>query len=594
MSILDRQIAIARARLRQNVLAERLVFTALIAAAAWALVVLVERLFALGVPVWLTGAALGGLAIVVAAILAGLRRIAPVDAALAVDQAAGLKERLSSAITLRPNPDEFAQATVLDAEKMAAQVHVPTHIPRTVPPALPWSLTAIAVALGFAWFFPVLNLLKADDKKPEPTVGLEVVETERRQIETAFEEQRKRIRELAQNNPALKDLDLKIEPLDVTDKPDLTPEDVRKEAVKQLNATTEELAKQRDQEQKEVLENMKRMMAQLETPKGDDAASKMAEALKAGDLQSAKDQMSNIQKQLEEAAKKSNDPETAAKMQQMQQKMAELSKELSKTSNTTQIQKELEKKGGMTEEQAKKMMEQLKNLDPKEAAKQIQQQLAKQGVDPKQIEELAKKVQQNQQAQQQMQQLAQALAQAAQQMAQQQAQQGQGQQGQAQQSQAQAMGAAMDQLSQMEMSEQLMNEMEAQLSELNSLKDSILNGSNCKGCGKGECRGNCNGMGPQGGNYGQGYGSRTGKERVAFQYRPSKADTRVQGGQIIAQMMIDGPQMRGEATAEAKEAVASAVRDAEDAVERGAIPRQYHNVTRKYFEALAGLGGKKE
>lgn len=591
MSILDRQVATARSRLHLNLFFDRLCSLLLIAAAVWAIVVLVERLFVVGLPVWLTGAALGGLGLLAAMAATAVRRIPPVQAALVIDEAAGLKERLSSAVALRGSGDEFAQAAIQDAEKAAAQVHVPTHIPRKLPRALPASIGAVCLAMGLAWLLPAFNLLKADEEQPEPTEGLAVVEAERRQIESALEEQRKRIQELAQNNPALKDLELNLEPLDITDKPEVTPEDIRKEAVKQLNNAAEQLAMQRDQDQREVLESMKRMLSQLETPQGDDAASRLADALKTGDFQAAKEEMSDIQKQLEEAAQRTEDQQAAAQMQQMQQKLAQLSEQMNKTADTMQIQKELEKKAGMTAEEARNLIEQLKNLDPKEAAKQVQQQLAKQGIDQKQIEELAKKIQQNQQAQQQMQQLAQSLAQAAQQMAQQQSQQGQGQQGQGQSSSGQAMSAAMDQLSQMELSEQLMNEMEAQLSELNNLKDNILNGQqgNCPGCGQSGCQGNCNGEGQQGGQYGRGYGATIGKERVPFQYKPSKADTRIQGGQIIAQMMIDGPQMKGEATAEAREAVVSAIRDAEDAVERGVVPRQYHNVTRRYFEALAGL-----
>ena len=65
------------------------------------------------------------------------------------------------------------------------------------------------------------------------------------------------------------------------------------------------------------------------------------------------------------------------------------------------------------------------------------------------------------------------------------------------------------------------------------------------------------------------------------------------GGQIIGQMLIDAPQIKGEAAAEAREAVNSAVRDATDAVERNEIPRQYERVLKEYFERLAGLIGEK-
>jgi hypothetical protein len=66
----------------------------------------------------------------------------------------------------------------------------------------------------------------------------------------------------------------------------------------------------------------------------------------------------------------------------------------------------------------------------------------------------------------------------------------------------------------------------------------------------------------------------------------------MRGGEIIGQMLIDAPQIKGDAAAELRDAVNSAVRDATDAVERNQIPRQYERVLKIYFERLAGLIGE--
>lgn len=66
----------------------------------------------------------------------------------------------------------------------------------------------------------------------------------------------------------------------------------------------------------------------------------------------------------------------------------------------------------------------------------------------------------------------------------------------------------------------------------------------------------------------------------------------MRGGEIIGQMLIDAPQIKGDAAAELRDAVNSAVRDATDAVERNQIPRQYERVLKVYFERLAGLIGE--
>ena len=59
--------------------------------------------------------------------------------------------------------------------------------------------------------------------------------------------------------------------------------------------------------------------------------------------------------------------------------------------------------------------------------------------------------------------------------------------------------------------------------------------------------------------------------------------------EILQGVKRDGPQVRGEASAEALTAAAAQVRDALDAIEREEVPRQYRKVLQEYFERLAGL-----
>ena len=141
----------------------------------------------------------------------------------------------------------------------------------------------------------------------------------------------------------------------------------------------------------------------------------------------------------------------------------------------------------------------------------------------------------------------------------------------------------MSQMSEMEMAEQFLAEIEAQMADLRQMRDSVCQGGYCKG-GNWSDR-----IGPQGPNYGRGIGSRIGKERSPHDVLPTKAKSRIGGGSIIGQMLVDGPQVRGEATAEERETVDAAQRDAQDAIDRDRIPRQYHLAVQKYFEQLAGL-----
>ncbi len=100
-------------------------------------------------------------------------------------------------------------------------------------------------------------------------------------------------------------------------------------------------------------------------------------------------------------------------------------------------------------------------------------------------------------------------------------------------------------------------------------------------------------MGEQGPNFGLGFGSKTGKQKTATVGKPTKIQSQMQAGQIIGKVLVDGPQIKGQATAEQREAVTAAQRDMEDAIEHDQIPRQYERATRQYFERLAGLIGEK-
>jgi hypothetical protein len=198
----------------------------------------------------------------------------------------------------------------------------------------------------------------------------------------------------------------------------------------------------------------------------------------------------------------------------------------------------------------------------------------------KDIKQLAEKLAARQQAMQQCQGLGKCMAQAAQ------ALQKAGQAGGAGAAEASAaLAEAMGQLSDMEMAEQMMNDLQAQLAELRNLREGVCKGGFCRKPG-GQVSDQ---IGNQGPNEGLGYGSRIGKEKGAHDFRPDKVRSPQHAGEIIGQMLIDGPQTRGEASAEARDTVNSAVRDASDAIERQDVPRQYERVLRLYFESLAGL-----
>ncbi len=581
MSSLDRQINHARRRLTQNVLFQRLSFGILLVAGLWALTIVVARLFALNVPLWHGAWVAALIAAFIAAIGTSLARPSALRAAVVLDSAAGLKERLSTALVLHQSADPFARAAVRDAERSAGRIHVPSHIRYRPPTLWPWSAALVLVALILVQFMPTVDLL-AGEPEPELAVPAAEVAAERQAIERAFDERLNKLKELAEENPDLKNLMEDLQPLDMPDTPGVTPEDIRREAVKRIDDVRDKLKEQLDAANREQMMGLKRMLNKLEPQPGNDPGSKLSQALASGDFKAAQEALQDLVKQIEEAAKNADDPETRKKLAEMQRKLSQMANQIAKLSDTVQLQKELENKAGLSEEQAKKLLEELSKMDPKQLEKELQKRLGEKGLTQEQIKQIAKKIQQNQQARKTCQNLAQSLAQAAQGCQQCNQPGGAG----AGSSQAGgALGDAMGQLSQLEMSEQLMNELQAQLSDLDNLRGDVCEGGMCNRFG----RGRPGPIGMQGPQYGRGIGARIGQEKVAYGRDPTKAKTRFNSGAVIGTMLVDGPQVGGEASREDLEAAHAEVRDAQDAIERQEVPRQYDKVLREYFERLAGL-----
>lgn len=587
MPNLEHRIQQARFRLNINVLLSKLGMALVVSSAAWGLYWIIQRTFAFPFPAALSIGAAVGLAATITGVMTFLARRDALAAALRIDQAAGLKERLSSAFTLSRSSDPYAIAAVSDAERRAAGIHVPTHIPIQAPHTWPWSVATLLVAGLLFAFMPQLNLFANEEKKQDP-LALERAAGEKVAVKQAFSEEMNKVRKLVEDTPGLADLKDDLKAMDIPDDPGAKPEDVRRDVLKKLDKVADQLSEKRDSMQLKTMEEIKKELAKIEPKQGKDPTSKLSQALAQGSTEEAKKAIDDLKKELEEAAEK-GDPESKQKMQEMAQKLDDLSKKMKELGDQQKTQKELENKAGLNEEQAKKMLEELAKMDPKQLEKELQKRLGdKSGMNAEQIKEMAKKLAQNQEAKKQMQEMAKKLAQAAQQC--QKACDNPGQNGQKSgdaQAAADALSQAADQLSEMEMAEQMANELDAQLNDLKNMREGM-----CQGNGQRQGTNPSDEIGNQGPNEGLGYGSRIGKEAGAHKYKSVRAEVRAQNGQIIGQLLIDGPQIKGQAAAEVKNAVNAAVRDATDAVEHDRVPRQYHDVTKHYFEELARLANQ--
>jgi len=580
MSTVERQIWLARRRLTANVFFERLCQSLLVAAAAWAVLILLARTFGLEFPVW-HGAwvALAG-AVVAAGALTWIARPTPLGAAVRLDAASGLKERLSTALVVARSRDPFAQAAVQDANRLAGRLHVPALIRYETPRLVPWSAATMMAAVLLAAFMPRLDLFA--DERSESAVDRKAVEAERARLESEWQKQLEKVRALAEQRPELKESLPDPEPLVAPNAPPPRPEDLRREAVKRIDDVGEKLRRELERSELSGLSELKRMLARLDPQGSSRQSDKLSDALSRSDFSGAARALQEMRKQLDELARAADNPEAQRKLQEMEQQLRQLAEQLAKMSETLSVQKDLENKAGLTPEEAKKLLEELAKMDPKQLREELQKRLSDKGLSEQQIKQIAQKIQQQQQAQKACQNLAQALRKASDGCK---ACNNPGSGGQGQ-SQAQAgLSDAASQLSELEMAESMLSELRAQLSDLEQLRDSVCQGDKPGG----NLDGDRKGIGSQGSQYGLGRGERIGKETVAHRLDPTKARTRYESGVVTGQMLIDGPQVAGEASAEVLAAAEAGVREASEAIERNAVPRQYDRVLREYFERLAGL-----
>ncbi|MHC4090727.1 MAG: hypothetical protein ACYSVY_10710, partial [Planctomycetota bacterium] len=162
--------------------------------------------------------------------------------------------------------------------------------------------------------------------------------------------------------------------------------------------------------------------------------------------------------------------------------------------------------------------------------------------------------------------------------------------GQSQMGQAMAgLQSAGDQLSEMEMLEQEMNQIDSTLAGMQDAKDDLDNPcSSCSGTGMvgnkpcGACKGR-GGMGPR---PGRGRGGLAPEEKTSVAYKIHKAKTQTTKGRIIGQFLIDGQQIKGDVSKELAETIAAEETEATDLIHRDRIPRQYQKAVKEYFSSV--------
>ena len=557
MTHLDRQVRSAQRRLWLNRWTQALCLCLAVAFGVAALILLVQRSWALSLPVTLIGIGLVGLAMMASAGWVLWTRDGAEIAAARLDQAAGLRERLSSGRYCRTQDDPFARAVVWDAERLAASITATRHLRLTSPRHWPWTLsTGVLAALMFlvprGWLQPVAEA-RADRQAVQ-------IEQTRKELARELEP----LQRLAEANPVLEEYREQLEDLNKEPGARLRrPEDLRHEAVKKIDSLSDVMRQRRENEKFAAVGELRKMLRRVAPPRPDESPTdKLAQALARGDFKAAKEEIERAKEQL--ATLKADEDQESLK--KLSERLEQLARKIEQAANDDRLAEEL-RKSGLTKEESERILESLakKDLD------QLQRELAEKGLDEQQIEKLARQIKRQQQAGEMAKQLAQKMGQASQAAA----------QGDAADA-ASELSQTGDQLSNLELLEQEMAQLESAMAALDGAKGQIGQGrgEGEEGQGWGDhVQPGRGGMGKTG----QGRGGLARQELTDIEFKTERGKVHTGRGAIAGQFLIDGAQVPGEVGTSVAEMVTAAQRDASDRIERDRIPRQYQKAVKAYF-----------
>lgn len=636
MSRLDQHVDAVRGKMALATLVRYWAWAGIALCAAILLMVLLGRLFQVHLPrsiIWFWAAL--GAAIVVPIVLTALRRPTARQAAVAIDERLGLREKFSTALYVRRSADPFAAAAVRDAEKTAESVSLHKQFP--IPyPARPANAMfgAAAITLAVFCWFPQFDLAgvqqrqvqKVEQRRHAEQVALRAVKDAIAEVETAP-------REVAQDEKiklAMQDLkNFLNQPAIDAPKAAKKAQDTLKEiaAVKEKIKNAGQYAKAQSE-----LEDLKNVAPP--SPEETGPVADAQRALAQGNLDAAVDKLQDAVKNFDKMNKK--EQEKAAG--QMKKLANQIAKQAQNPQNQQKLQQQLQQAGvdKQTAQAMTQAMQQAANGNPQaqqqlqnmmnKAIQQANQQSGQSQAQQKAVAQAIRKAVQQGQQQANGQASAQQMAQAAKGLAQamQQAASGQGKQGGQQGSQQAKAGNSPGQKGQNGQQgnspggQSAQQQMQQQIAQMQAMaKDAQAVAAGQQGGqpgGQNQQPGGGNKAGQQAGQFGnaaggkwqagvpkpqQGPGGQGGPGIAAGGRRPdptvapfavkqelSQSQTNDKG-KVIASTFIKAPADRGESKIEFSRALESAKQDAADEVHNERIPRSAQQAVKDYFATMA-------
>ncbi len=540
MDSIRKQCNIARRRLTSQRFFQYLPWTMSIGVCLATILLALPKLMVLNVDplVWFASW-LGGsvvIALITTVFLAFVGRPSQAEAAAEIDSRFGLRERISSALTLSPEDrqTDLGSALAIDAQRRAETLDVRDHFH--------WGL-------GRSLLVPILPLLLAGLLAYLPNRELQqapvaTTNTSLTQIKNSTKpliEQIKKKREEAEKQGLTTAVDMfkKLEGELSTLQKDT------KLDTKQTLAKLNDIKKQLDERRKELgsSDSLKKNLQGMEKFEAG-PAEKLADALKQGDFQKAEESLSNLMDKIKKGEL------SPAETQQLQKQLEQLEKTMSEAAQA--------------HEQSKQALQQ-----------QIQQ--AEAAGDNQKAGELQRKMEQLQAQDANMamiQQMADTLSKAQQSM----------KNGDAQ--------AAQEALEQMASQLQQMNQSDSELQDLDQLMDSLsqsksqMSCKQCNGAGCANCMSQMPGEIPgYGMGEGQGQGERP-EEETEAQFFDTRVRDQMKRGETVLGGKVGGDNRKGTTQVEIQDAVLATMSEEPEPLDDTPLPKQQRDHTRGYFNTI--------
>ncbi len=488
---------------------------------------------------WIGGCTL--VALLSAAIYTVVTAPSKADVAAEVDRRFGLRERLSSSITLAEaeRESDFGAALMSDAEKRADQLAIADRF-ALKPSKLGWLPIAIVPILAIV----LLLVEPMSETSANSAVKADAAET--KQVQTVAKQLKKRIQQQRRKaeSEGLKEATAMYEKMEAElDKISRREKMDRKDAMIAMNDLKKKLEERR--QQLGSSEQMRKAMSQM---KGLDAGpgEKVAKSIEKGDFDKANSLVKDLADQMRSGNLSDKEKE-------------QLKKQINQM-------KDALKQAAEQHEQKKQELQQKIDKARKEGR----------GNDAAKLQQQMNQLQQKDGQMQKMAQMAEAMNDAAKAM-------NNGDSGEA----ADALEQMAEELGEMadEMSE--LEDLESAMDQLSQSKEQ-MRCQQCQGAGCQGCQGN--GFGESGGEgFGLGRGSGAG-DRPESEGDTNTYETQVRGevkkGKAIISGFADGPNRKGVTREDVKVAIESAISEESDPSENQTLPRTEREHTQQYFNQL--------